>query len=134
MGATVPYLLDTTLLADHLEGRHGAPEVLQRLFEEAADLYVCDAVVAELLSRGSDGDVRASDRLVTAFEYVATSPDAARHAGALRRARAQSSQRRLGDALVAAVALGLGATVVTRNPRDFEGYGVPVLAYGQAEA
>jgi predicted nucleic acid-binding protein len=31
---------------------------------------------------------------------------------------------------VAAVAWRTGATIVTRNARDFEAYGVPVLAYG----
>jgi predicted nucleic acid-binding protein len=38
----------------------------------------------------------------------------------------------LADALVAAAAWQLEATVVTRNPRDFEDAGVPVLAYGLA--
>jgi predicted nucleic acid-binding protein len=35
----------------------------------------------------------------------------------------------LGDALIAGAAWSLGATVVTRNPDDFERMGVPVLAY-----
>ena len=30
--------------------------------------------------------------------------------------------------------MDLGATVVTRNPRDFRSQGVPVLAYGQTAA
>ena len=40
------------------------------------------------------------------------------------------SRRHLGDALIAGLAWRLGATIVTRNPRDFEAYGVPVLGYG----
>ena len=34
-----------------------------------------------------------------------------------------------GDALIAAVARGLDATVVTRNRPDFERQGAPVLTY-----
>ena len=44
------YLLDTTTLIDHAMGRHGAPEVIARLFSEPNDLYTCDVVVAEALS------------------------------------------------------------------------------------
>ncbi len=42
--------------------------------------------------------------------------------------------RSLADAIIAGVARDLEATVVTRNPRDFEAQGVPVLAYGQTPA
>lgn len=35
----------------------------------------------------------------------------------------------MGDALIAAVADGLEATVVTRNRPDFERYGAQVLSY-----
>jgi predicted nucleic acid-binding protein len=36
--------------------------------------------------------------------------------------------------LIAAVAHSLGATVVTRNARDFEAFDVPVLGYGDPVA
>jgi len=127
----MPYLLDTTVIADHVDGIHGAPGVLERLFAETGDIYICDATVAEVTSKGSELQLSQADRLLGAFEYVSTSPKAARRAGALRRARGQTSHRRLGDSLIAAVAWSLDATVVTRNPKDFEGYGVQVLAYGQ---
>jgi predicted nucleic acid-binding protein len=126
------YLLDTTVLVDHSLGAHGASGLLLRLFEDAAEIYTCDAVVAEALSKGHDEELVVIARLIQALEYVSTSPDAARWAGAVRRQRGRSSPRRLADALVAGVAWSLGATIVTRNPRDFEGLGVTVLGYGQA--
>jgi predicted nucleic acid-binding protein len=125
------YLLDTTVLIDHANDAYGASDVVERLFEETGDLFTCDTVVAEALSKGGDRELLILERLIQALEYAATSPDAARWAGASRRRRGRSSPRRLADALVAGVAWSLGATVVTRNPRDFEGQGVPVLAYGQ---
>ena len=69
-------------------------------------------------------------RLLDALEYVAVDPEAARWAGERRAERvAGGSRRHLGDALIAGLAWRLGATIVTRNPRDFEAYGVPVLGY-----
>jgi Predicted nucleic acid-binding protein, contains PIN domain len=103
--------------------------MLHDLFSEPNDLFVCDAVVAEACSSGSDEHLKAIRALVDALEYVATHPDAARWAGASRRRLRQSSPRRLGDAIIAGVAWFHDATVVTRNPRDFEVQGVRVLGY-----
>ena len=61
---------------------------------------------------------------------MATSPDAARFAASVRRARAHEPDVTSAAPIVAGVAWSLEATIVTRNPRDFEGHGVPVLAYG----
>jgi len=125
----MPRILDTTLLIDYANGRPGAGETLERLFAEADDLLICDAVVAEALSRGSDAERRAISTLIDAVEYVATDPAAARWAGEARRRSDRSRPRHLGDALIAGVAWSFGATVVTRNPEDYVRMGVPVLAY-----
>ncbi len=123
------YLLDTTVLIDHASGWQGAVEIVRALFSEPNDLLICDAVVAEALSRGSDEEIAAIGALIDALEYVATHPDAARWGGASRRRLRHTSSRRLGDAIVAGVAWFQDATVVTRNPRDFEVQGVRVLGY-----
>lgn len=126
------YLLDTTVLIDHSLGRFGAADLLTRLFEETGDIFACDASVIEALSSGTEEEIEVIRRLVAALEYVSTSPDAAEWAAASRRRRGRSGPRHLGDAIIAGVAWSLDATVVTRNARDFEALGVPVLAYGQA--
>lgn len=130
----MPYVLDTTVLIDHALGMYGATALIEGLLGETGDLYVCDVVVAEALSKGTEDEVRTVERLLDAFEYVETTPDAARWAGMTRRRLGRASHRRLADFIVAAVARDFSATVVTRNPRDFTSQGVPVLAYGQSPA
>jgi len=123
------YLLDTTVLIDHSRGKPSAVQLVSRLFSEPNDLLVCDAVVVEALSSGPDEEIAALGGLIEALEYVATHPDAARWAGLSRRRLRQTSPRRLGDAIIAGIAWFHDATVVTRNPRDFEIQGVRVLGY-----
>jgi predicted nucleic acid-binding protein len=128
------FLIDTTVLIDHARGMAGAAELLERLFSEPHELLVCDVVVTEALSKGPDEEMLVIGKLIRAFEYVATHPEAARWAGESRRRRRAAGPRSLADAIIAGVAEDLEATVVTRNPRDFEAQGVAVLAYGQTAA
>jgi predicted nucleic acid-binding protein len=124
------YLLDTTLIVDHVNGHEPAMALLHRLYEEGAELFTCDVVVCEALSGGTDEHRAVVLRLLQALDYVATDPDAARSAGDARLQRHRSGGKLgLGDALIAALARGLDATVVTRNRPDFERQGASVLAY-----
>ena len=124
------YLLDTMVLIDHAAGDPVAIALMDRLFEEGHDLYTCDVVTCESLSRGEPADLKHIGALLDALEYVSTTPVAARRAGAARRERhARGGKRVLGDALIAAIAVDLAATVVTRNRPDFERQGVRTLTY-----
>ena len=124
------YLLDTTLIVDHAHGYEPAMALLHRLYEEGAELFTCDVVVCDALSGGTDDHRRVISRLLDPLDFVATDPTAARAAGADRLERHQAGGKLgLGDALIAAVARGLDATIVTRNRPDFERQGASVLAY-----
>ena len=124
------YLLDTTLLIDHANGYPAATALLERLYEQGAELLTCEVVVCEALSGGTDDQRAIIGRLIAPLEYIATDPAAARAAGEARRLRREAGGRLgLGDALIAAVAGGLGATIVTRNRPDFERQGASVLKY-----
>jgi predicted nucleic acid-binding protein len=124
------YLLDTTLIIDHAHGHKPAMDLLQRLYEEGAELFTCDVVVCEALSGGSDEHRRVISRLLDPIDFVATDPAAARAAGDARLERHRAGGKLgLGDAVIAAVARGMDATIVTRNRPDFERQGASVLAY-----
>ena len=124
------YLLDTTLLIDHAHGYQPAMALLHRLYEEGAELFTCDVVVCEALSGGSEDHLAVVSRLLEQLDYAATDPLAARDAGLARLRRHQAGGKlALGDALIAAVAQRLDATVVTRNRPDFVRQGASVLTY-----
>jgi predicted nucleic acid-binding protein len=126
----VRYLLDSTLIIDHANGDESAGALLRQLFGEGHELYICDVVTCESLSKGEPDDLRHVGVLLDALEYVSTSPSAARAAGESRRARhVGGNHRSLGDAIVGAVATQLDATVVTRNRPDFARQRVRTLAY-----
>jgi predicted nucleic acid-binding protein len=126
------YLLDTTVVIDHVEGYRPAVELVARLFEVTSDLYTCDVVTCEALSKGDVLAISAKQTLLDALEYVALAPEGARWAGNRRREAIESGKRKPSttDALIAALAQSLAATVVTRNAKDFAAFDVPVLGYG----
>lgn len=125
------YLLDTTLIIDHAHGFEPAMALLDRLYEQGAELYTCDVVVCEALSGGTDEHRAVVGRLLRSLEYIATDPAAAQAAGDARLRRHRTGGRLgLGGALIAAAARSLDATIVTRNRPDFERQGASILAYG----
>jgi predicted nucleic acid-binding protein len=126
----VRYLLDSTVLIDHANRDVDAMRLVRGLIEEGHDLFTCDVVTCEALSKGEPHDIRHIETLLDALEYVSTTPTAARWAGAARRERhAAGGKRALGDALIGGIAIDLDAVVVTRNRKDFERQGIRVLEY-----
>lgn len=124
------YLLDTTVLLDFANGRAGAMDLVDRLFEDGETLYTCDVVTCEALSGGGEIERRAIRGVLDALEFVALAPEGARWAAESRRTgRAAPGARSLADALIAATAWSLDAALVTRNPRDFERQGIRVVRY-----
>ena len=125
------YVLDSTVLIDYVIGYAPGEAIIEHLFARARPLYVCDVVTCETLSKGTPEDLRVARSMLDALEYVAVSPDDAAWAGEARRLRIEAGRRAPSttDALIAALAHSLDATVVTRNVRDFEAFDVPVLGY-----
>ncbi len=78
-----------------------ANALVEWLFNQTNDLFTCDVIVAEALSRGDAAEVAAITALIDVLEYVSTSPDAARRARDDRRCRNVTSYRSLPDAIIA---------------------------------
>lgn len=127
------YVLDSTVIIDYCIGYKPGEEMVERLFGQPQELVVCDVVTCEALSKGRPEEVRLARSLLDALEYVALAPDGAAWAGERRRETIASGRAKPSttDALIAALAHTLGATVVTRNAKDFAEFDVPVLGYGE---
>lgn len=124
------YLLDTTVVIDHARGHTPGTRMVERLFGETGLLYTCDIITAEALSGGGMAERAVIALFLDALEYIAIDPEGARWAGDRRRElRDQGRRHPLADALIAATAWRMDATVVTRNPADLERFGVTVLRY-----
>ncbi|MEP7378125.1 MAG: PIN domain-containing protein [Chloroflexota bacterium] len=102
-------LVDTDLLVDHLRGH-------RRFVAGKDDVHVSTVTRAELFS-GRGVEERRVRRLLEPMTNVAIDASIAERAGRLHR----GTTYRLPDALIAATAIELRLTLVTRNTRDFEG-------------
>jgi predicted nucleic acid-binding protein len=125
-------MLDSTVIIDYCIGFEPGEKVVEQLFAQSRPLYVCDVVTCEALSKGRPEEIRLARSILDALEFVALSPDGSAWAGDRRREEIEAGRRKPSttDALIAAAAHVLGATVVTRNAADFAAFDVPVLAYG----
>lgn len=122
------YLLDTSFLIDHWHGLAG--NRLAELHATANRLYITELVVCELLTGLRSVDFERGLRLLRPFEFVQPGPDVAARAGKWRaEAHATGRTLSLADALIAAAAESLSATVLTRNVRDFALTPVPLETY-----
>lgn len=114
-------MLDTNFVIDLLRGDRAASDRFGRLFEDGDEPYVNEVVLCELavgLPSAGDPAFRA---FVRAAAFVQPPPEAAIDAGTWRRAaRDQGRTLNLADALIAAASVSLGATLITRDRRDFE--------------
>ncbi|MEA2547414.1 MAG: hypothetical protein QOE42_12 [Chloroflexota bacterium] len=123
-------VLDSTFLIDHLRGEREAVKTLARIFEDGDDPIVTEIIVCEVRAGLLPDAERHLVALLEPMEFV--QPDAAT---AMRAGRWRAELRRRGgtlslaDSLIAAAADSMGATVLTRNVRDFALTPVPVETY-----
>jgi predicted nucleic acid-binding protein len=114
------YVLDTSFLVDHLRGDAAATSVFRDRNEAGDEFAICAVSAAETWS-GRPSERDAVDILLRYLEFLQPGPATARLAGGLRAAaRERGRTLALPDALIAATAIHLDATVLTRNVRDFE--------------
>ncbi len=114
------YVLDASFLIDHLRGDRGATDRFNALNEGGDELVVCGVSAGEAWS-GRPNERGAVDRLLRYLEFVQPGAASSRLAGIWRsEARERGRTLAMTDALIAATAFHVDATVLTRNIRDFE--------------
>jgi predicted nucleic acid-binding protein len=91
------------------------------MFEDGDDAFLNEIVVCEVRAGTSVKDLPSLLGFLEPVEFIQPGPDTAMLAGAWRdHARRRGRHLSLADALVAAAAEGVDATVLTRNVRDFQ--------------
>ena len=121
------YLLDTTVLIDLSKGNPSVREQIDALLRNGGSLGICDVSASEFMAGVPDHQRARGGQLLDEFVYWDTPRRAAELAGALRYDLARRGVIvHLEDALIAGLALVLGAVVLTDNAKDFAHVGVPV--------
>ena len=113
-------LLDTTVLIDALRGRSAAARIRELASSGSAAPYVCAVNVEELWRGARPEEERSLRGLLEALRLAPLGRREGELAGAWRRDFAASGRTlSQADCLIAAAAVGVGATLATGNPRHF---------------
>ena len=124
------YLLDTTILIDHLRGRQEAVDLLTVLVRQGHRLGLCCVNVAELYSGLRHEERARADRLIGNLDFYDVTREAAKQAGQYRYDFAcRGITLSIADTLVAATAVTQSATLVTANTKDFPIEGIELLEH-----
>ena len=112
--------VDADILIDVQRGERAVLEALRRISSGENDMRVSVVVLAEYYSGCEIGDWPDMDAMIGAMEFVPVTHEMAILAGRYRREATRSGRTlHLPDALIAATASLGGATLLTRNTRDF---------------
>jgi predicted nucleic acid-binding protein len=113
MSREAHFLLDSTILIDHLNGIEKAREFLHRHSTESC---VSVITVNEVLAGSKPSAVASHELLLDQFECLPVDILTAKASAALRR----QYRWKLADSMQAALALARGLQLVTRNHRHFD--------------
>lgn len=113
------YLLDTTVFVDHFRDAKGAEAYFEPIFDGEVSGAFSVITEAELWEGIRTGEEERHEAVLLLLERVDVDKDIARRAGELRR---NFREQGLGmpDALIAATAEAVDATLVTRNTKHFQ--------------
>jgi predicted nucleic acid-binding protein len=115
------YLLDTSVLIDTLNAKHGRSELLRTLLQEGNTLACCCVTVAEVYAGMRPHEATATDELLRSLFYLEITWQMARSAGRLKYQAARTGHTMsLADAMIASVALEGGLTLISDNEKHFQ--------------
>jgi predicted nucleic acid-binding protein len=116
----VRLLLDSTFVIDVLDGVPAAVARQRSIFEIGDEPFVNEVVVCEVRAGMQLRDQPNLAGLLEPVEFIQPGPESAMLAGKWRRdAHERGYRLSLPDALIAAAAEAMEATVLTRNVKDF---------------
>jgi len=113
-------LLDTSVMLDHLNGRSGRTEYLDRLIQQGHILACCPVNITEVYAGLRPGEEEKTKVFMDSLEFVPVTAETAVRAGLLRRDwRQKGHTLSYSDVTIAAVALGRRLPLLTDNRKHF---------------
>lgn len=114
------YLLDSDIIIDVLNNKHGRSAILRKLLEQGQLLACCEVSVAEVYAGLQPTEEARTEELLQSLEYYAVTWGIARRAGLLKRDWARKGVTlSIADILIAAVALEYNLTLITANLKHY---------------
>jgi predicted nucleic acid-binding protein len=114
------YLLDTTVVIDHLRDKPGLRDWALRTLQHRHQLAVSAITIAEVVRGTRPDEQRSTSMLLDRLKFLATTREAAWRAGTYQgELAAQGITLHTADALIAGTARAHGAALITDNIRDF---------------
>jgi predicted nucleic acid-binding protein len=112
-------LIDSTVLIDALRGRSAA-ERLRSARRQGDEPWVCAISVEEICRGLRDPEIHVARRMFRGLRCAPLGVAEGERAGSWRRRfAAEGVTLHQADCLIAAAAVGVGATLATGNPKDF---------------
>jgi len=113
-------LLDTSVIFDHLNGRKGRPEFLERLIYQGHMLACCPVTVTEVYAGLRPGEETKTKAFLESLVFLPISADVARMAGLLRRDwRRKGHTLSYTDVTIAAIAIANRLPLLSDNRKHF---------------
>ena len=114
------FLLDTTVIVDAINGKHGRDQFLDELLAQRNLLACCSINVTEVYAGMRPHEVKVTEALLRSLKFYEVTWEIARRAGELKSEWAKKGHPiALPDVTIAAVALAHSLTLVTDNWKHF---------------
>ncbi len=114
------FLLDTSVVIDHLNGRFGRTEFLKKLVAQGSELATCSVVITEIYAGLRSGEEAKTAALVDSMRSLPITPQTAKTAGLLMRDwKKKGRTLSYTDATIAAVAIVHEIELLTDNRKHF---------------
>ena len=114
------FLVDTSVLVDHLNDKRGRTSQLVRLLTQGHGLASCPVTVAEVYAGMRPDEAHTTDLLLGSLEFYETTWEVARSAGRLKYDWAlKGVALSIADTLIAATAIHYELPLITDNRKHF---------------